>query len=205
MKTLRTLIFETQDLEEAAISVDQASSRGLALYVESIRNPAIILHEPNPKGTGTWVIAQVDASLTELTNVLNFPDEIVEISTLSAEKGFGPLMYELLSSAYGWIMADRETVSGQARSVWKKMMDRPDWERVWIESARYQHDSNRDNPLNYLWKIKTPLNFSRLVENHKRWLSDEIDFGRDKEHVIRQLRMSAHSFFNKKWRGSFGG
>lgn len=82
----------------------------------------------------------------------------------AAEKGYGPLMYDLAMSVISpdFLGADRASVSEQARKVWNYMLT--------VRANDYQMipiRSKEDAPaLKHAFAIKNPIDYSGLVANH---------------------------------------
>ncbi len=131
-----------RSLLEAAVAGKTAASQGLALMRKQ-NNAGVeyVLYEPE-------IFAQLSKGLPadELTGI--DPSDVIvgyldvrphkgdcwdaaEIKFSAAQKGYGPLMYELAMSDFGKIMSDHGAgTSNAARRVWQKYDQRPDVEKL---------------------------------------------------------------------------
>lgn len=122
---------EILDLEEVAVSFTDLTKSPVAMHnfkdEQNDRSKVVVLYRPE-------VLAQYmdDWETTEGLIVgfirvrpSDFNAKVWEVKGSAAEKGYGPVMYDiamsLISPAY--LMADRSVVSDQARKVWKHMYD----------------------------------------------------------------------------------
>lgn len=120
-----------QTISEIATGVDQAAQNGMTLYVSDkgssrsfiLYNPGELqraLEDPayekrlhlNP---GKLIVGVIDISHRTKC------DGAWVVNTVAAEKGFGPLMYDIAFSSVGkaGLISDRDTVSNSARKIWK--------------------------------------------------------------------------------------
>lgn len=103
-----------------------------------------------------------------------------EVVFSGAEKGYGPLMYDIAMQYCGKLMSDRHEVSKSAMGVWNYYFDnRSDVKHYKLDD--YQHPKTRnkfddavvyqfgdkDNPLNYAYELKSNVNVSKLLANSK--------------------------------------
>lgn len=143
MKELKQLV---SYLVEAAISGQQASGYGLALcrvhsqgaVVYVLYNPQLlpeIVREPEDvyrlryrsANSGGTNLSHVIFGYTKAIPHKGDCFDATEIKYMAAEKGYGPLMYEIvLSDSDGGIMPDRGSTSSAAKNVWQKFASRPD-------------------------------------------------------------------------------
>lgn len=122
---------EVLDLEEAAVSFKDLTNSPVAMHVfkdeQNDRGKVIVLYRPE-------VLAQYMDDWETFNGLIvgfirvrpsDFNPKVWETKGSAAEKGYGPVMYDiamsLISPAY--LMADRSVVSDQARKVWKYMYD----------------------------------------------------------------------------------
>lgn len=95
-----------------------------------------------------------------------------EITLSVARSGFGPLMYDLMSSALypNYIMSDRYSTSKEAQNIWnfllnKRSGDSGDYEVKQITNTECHHQEFGHKHLDYVFKIKNPLDPSKLIDN----------------------------------------
>lgn len=102
-----------------------------------------------------------------------------EVAGAAAEKGYGPLMYDIVMAIEGGITSDRGSVSGAAKKVWSYYKNnRPDVKAKPLDDREHpktpekfddslMHSGGSENPLNYVYiPSKTP-NADGLINNHK--------------------------------------
>ena len=109
------------------------------------------------------------------------------IKLAAAEPGWGPLLYDIVMSAEGGIISDRDSVSGAARGVWKYYKDsRPDVEAKPLDNARHPRTRVKKddvdgwfadrsvkgepptNPLNYAYFSGKKPPMGSLKANHRK-------------------------------------
>lgn len=123
---------------EAAVSGAQASKH-LALYRKTEKQfTQYVLYDPSTlevlmedpgwadmtfsQDVGTLIKGYVQAMKRH-----GMCNDATQISVAAAEKGYGPLMYDIvMSDSEGGIMPDRTSTSGQAKRVWQQYEKRPD-------------------------------------------------------------------------------
>lgn len=125
-------------------------------------------------------------------------DDIWSVSSVAAEKGFGPLMYELAMSAVSpaWVSPDNpSSVSPSAHVVWSRFFNRQDVEHKKREDIERlaPDETSKDSPTLYQYRLKEPLNYKGLILNGK----DPITRLRDAEGF---LNRQASIFFSNKYR-----
>ncbi len=138
--SLRKLV---RSILEAAIAGKMAANDGLALLIKPFKQLLVeyILYDPNV--IYNLLIDEPNANLAEID-----PTELIigyiqvsphhtdcwkaaEVSLAAAQKGYGPLMYEIVMSDFKTIMSDHETgTSTAAQNVWKKYSQRADVEKL---------------------------------------------------------------------------
>jgi hypothetical protein len=195
MKSIVQLIFEKKlnetllegDLEEAAKSVADAEASNLALSIQI---------------NGDFVSFQLyspEAVFQELSKIKTFPKhhlslapkiknaiigtmtiekgKVSKVISVAAEKGYGPLMYEIASSLGGWLTSDIDVKPG-AEAVWKRFYDRKDVEKKFLKTKEPPNKGDwgldvrpyppKQDPLMYAYSIPMKKNTSKLVGNHKK-------------------------------------
>ena len=123
-------------IQEAAVSSSQAA-QSLALYRRSAGGVVYILYDPVAfaKELPAWEDAGGDPGRVIYGYLDVKPNHgecwgAAEVKYSAAQKGYGPLMYELAMSDFeGGIMSDRHSTSDAARNVWKRYNQRADVEK----------------------------------------------------------------------------
>ena len=118
--------------------------------------------------------------------------EAFEIDTMAAKNSYGPLMYDILSSIGGWIVRDTVGISDAAKKVWTYMFTkRTDWDKEFLpEDFRVNNyktggkNNRKDNPLNYKYKIQSPVSINTLTNTHKSFLTSFKADPKEIENVI---------------------
>lgn len=104
---------------------------------------------------------------------------IPEVAGSAAEKGYGPLLYDIVMSIEGGITSDRGSVSSSAKKLWSYYKNnRPDVKAKPLDDKEkpktpekfddsHIHAGGEESPLNYVYiPSKTP-NADALISNHK--------------------------------------
>ena len=175
---------------EKAITPMQARKRDLALHVGlTDQRRMYVLYNP----TELYTILQrtknnddrflIDFSSSIIGVVAVYPAKkgrhwsAASISYAAAEKGYGPLMYDIVMASEGGLMADRGSVKPAAKKVWQYYKDsRPDViakplddiqdpkTEPTIDDAQV-YSGGEDNPLNYAYFTKKKPNITQLKSN----------------------------------------
>lgn len=101
--------------------------------------------------------------------------------TSAAESGYGPLIYDIAfswvqkqqstsSGDNAWIMSDRSQVSKAAKRVWKKFFELKNKYEARKANVFYKGSNSNKNYLNYCYKIKQPLDYSKLEKNYQDFI-----------------------------------
>ena len=132
MERIRRIV---RHILEAAVASNQAASQGLALYrkgtgvsvVYVLYNPAKLMEELPKWQDAGGDIASVIYGYLDVRPHKGDCWNAAEIKFSAAQKGYGPLMYELAMSDFeNGLFPDRLSTSGAARNVWKKYAQRTD-------------------------------------------------------------------------------
>lgn len=132
MDPLRRIV---RHLLEAAVASTQAASQGLALYrkgtgvsvVYVLYNPAKLAEQIPLWRDAGGDLSQVVYGYLDVRPHKSDCWGAGEIKFSAAQKGYGPLMYELAMSDFeGGLMSDRNSTSDAARKVWKTYNQRAD-------------------------------------------------------------------------------
>lgn len=208
--SIKKLIFEG-DLEEVATTADEASTQNLAFYLKKTAYG----YKGVLYSTGAmWRFFQElpkEATGIEKSDVQNFRGKVVygtftanfepeidgcEIDTMAALNSYGPLMYDILSSYAGWIIRDTSGVSPAARRVWQYIFQRRnDWEFQWAPEE-FRVNNRKANPLNYKYRIKTPVRMDALLSAHKAFVKS---LDRDPSVVEDTLSRFGSAFFEQMY------
>jgi len=105
------------------------------------------------------------------------------VALSAAEKGYGPLMYDIAMKHCGKLISDRDEVSPLAKSVWNHYKNnRNDVESYKLDNfydpktatkfddSYVFDDGDDENPLNYAYELKSSLNIEKLISNNEELL-----------------------------------
>lgn len=207
---IKKLIFEG-DLEEVATTVDEASTQNLAFYLKKTAYG----YKGVLYSTGEmWRFFQElpkEAVNIDRSDAQNFRGKVVygtftanfepgingyEIDTMAALNSYGPLMYDILSSYAGWIIRDTAGITNAAKKVWKYIFERRnDWEFEWAPEE-FRVNNKKANPLNYKYRIKTPIRMTALLGAHKAFVNS-VD--RDPGMVEDSIARFGSAFFDEMY------
>jgi len=191
------LFYSATDLDAASFSSDYIWND--AIYATSTFGP------DNDVPKGAWVIRRTAAK----------PGTKI-----------GPLLYDIILSVAAehnkFIVPDRYSVSDLAQSVWRYYHDlRPDVLKVKLDDDMNpvtkpksddgklypKIDDSYDNRhfLNTMYKIKTPVDTTRMIQNHIKLLDIANDLKVSRSKFFKTLETVTHQFFvylynNKKSR-----
>lgn len=112
-----------------------------------------------------------------------------EVYCVSAEKGWGPLMYDIAMSEVGPLMAYRSgDISKYAQKVWfNYMYKRPDVKRLYLDDIKHPRtkriidDSDvyrpktKINPFNYVYYLDHKLDLQELYRNNESYVKQLIN------------------------------
>ena len=235
----------TGTLEEKAVSPQEASAEETALYVYKGGNGVTSLTLYNPRiirvlenfakdraagarnaddyGTDDQVrdtylkklLRQAILGMVHFGSPMQKSNHAREIRASAAEKGFGPLMYDIAMSLGGEIMADRDSVSDPAKKVWNYYFkNRPgDIEKKPLDNAAepqtppesddgIYHDDppTLDNPLNWTYSLKSKVNVSGLIKNDKEFHRQVSElFHMEQSEIDDIFEEANHAFFYDKY------
>lgn len=209
-------------LTEEAISVKQAASEGLALarLYNSYDELVLVLYDPQLVRedldigtiTANCIIGYIAVVLE------TFADDTPcwganEVSKSAAQKGYGPLMYDIAMSIINEpLVPDRRLVKPQARAVWKHYKEkRSDVEALPLDNVNdpktpekcddcVNHSGDEENPLNYAYEKKEKTNVSALTTNHTKALEQIIKTWEIDEYAFNSLMINASDdYFSNKY------
>ena len=130
--------------------------------------------EENPDLAST-VIAMIGVIIPDGGTQYDIP----EVIGSAAEKGYGPLMYDIVMAYEGGLVPDRGSVSSSAKKVWTHYKnDRSDLKTKPLDDKNDPktpekfddsgvHPGGDENPLNYAYMTNKSPNAEGLVSNHK--------------------------------------
>ena len=205
-----------QTISEIATGVDQAAQNGMALYVSDkgssrsfiLYNPGELqraLEDPayekrlhlNP---GKLIVGVIDISHRTKC------DGAWVVNTVAAEKGFGPLMYDIAFSSVGkaGLISDRDTVSNSARKIWKYIgaFRKSEFSFFPINPDNYDciFPERRETYLNYRYVLNQPVDTGRLIQRSNEFLKT-VESKLPNSNPIEKLDKLANKFFNGKNEG----
>lgn len=168
-------LFVESVLREAATPVATAVQQGLALYIQDIGSGTkFVLYKPqhyieflkeNPAVNMADDPAGIVAFFQTAAGPADSCSGASEVSVSSAQKGYGPLMYDIVMSHTGLIMADRSNITPAAANIWSYYAKRTDVEKVALDANDCK--TFDDQPaLNYAFKMVQPVNYAQLTANH---------------------------------------
>ncbi len=176
---------ETIWLDEEMISLDQATSQGIAFHINKNQHfIRLVLFKPeaaehyfrtNPKER---VMLRKEVFVGWLVMLKNSGCGLAkgyEIKLSNANKGYGPLLYELAMSATngGWLMSDRKSVSDKAVHVWNRMFERSDVEHTFIGNKCYP--PRKEESLKYAYRLRAPLDYQSYGDTGASLIADVAD------------------------------
>lgn len=230
-------------LREAAIAADQAVESGLAMFVDMDGSSIeLTLYDPNKALAMLQVIGKSNKKMTpDLEQEIKYAitngtlgsmmarqpydncQGAWEIASSAAEKGYGPMLYDILMAIAPnkTVMSDRESVSPSAKGVWSYYFwNRGDVEKLKLDDksapktpTKFDDCSVFDaemkrgddvNPLNYAYKSKTSPKGAALERNHRDFLDSAWTtlkhLGINKKMITTYLKSANIFFFTHKMR-----
>jgi len=198
-KNLRQFIEEMiqKELDESAILSSTALDQGLAIYLsEEGGVTTIMLYDPKSYGTDHIIRGMIEIEK-------NFKCKAWTIVTSSAEKGYGPLMYDIAFSFAGndGMMSSRASVSDAARKIWNfnYTTRKDDFEIIRLPPDCKFIGRDSQEPLNYKYVLKHRVDYSGFLRAHEQFL-DSLHTNEQKR-FFDELQDQATKFFNRKYFG----
>lgn len=197
-KSLRLFIEQViqQELAEEAVPYSMAVSQGLAMRVDEEGGvTTMILYDPRLYGTKEMIMGLIEIEKS-------FTCHSWRIVTSSAEKGYGPLMYDIAFSYAGkdGLMSDRIQVSDAARKVWAYnfTVRKNDFEIVPVEGkCAYKGRWQEEQALNHKFILKNPIDFRQFVDSHEKFMNTLGS--KDQDDFLNDLIDQSVKFFNQKY------
>lgn len=133
-----------------------------------------------------YVVATISVNAGRAMSGLQYG--VPNVVASAANKGYGPLMYDIVMAHEGGLTCDKLSISDDAAYIWqyyfsnrkdveKKLLDdineprtpeKFDDSTVFKQSSKYDYSKD---PLNYAYFPKTKLNTSTLINNHEVFIS----------------------------------
>ena len=222
MQNLRNYIRKI--ISEAAVNPNAAAQQGLALLV--INGRKFILYNPKILEAFAENLKQdEDYNKFDILNE-DHPDLIVGYISLSApapgscynanevlgsaaQKGYGPMMYDIAMGSLDTVMSDRNSVTQAASGVWKYYKDN----RSDVKKLPFDDIDNTKTPpeeddckvfqgrdeLNYAYEKRGADSSAGLLNNHEAFIkefSKQADL--DEKDIVRMISIRAEQFFDEK-------
>jgi hypothetical protein len=168
---------------EYKTGINEAAERlsaSMALYVDD-GDTFIILYNPTAElKTGITDYDYDETSddvLGLVTTRWNESYQVIEIDSIFAKSGYGPLVSQILMSRYKkeGIAMNRSPsfVSDEAKSMWKEFFDGKGSDLVNKEKIDSEFPHHKEDYLNYKFFLKKPIRLSKQVGNHKKFIGDD--------------------------------
>jgi hypothetical protein len=128
---LAEILHPESTIEEVAVSFDSLSKSDVAMHLfkdeTDDRGKVVVLYRPGLLADYMSNSEMMEGVIVGFIRVLpsDFSPKVWEVKGSAAEKGYGPIMYDIAMSLVSpnFLMADRSVVSPDARKVWKYMYD----------------------------------------------------------------------------------
>ena len=234
-------------ISEAAVSVADATSRDMAMYIDSeVREKSVVLYDATKaKEEMLSLISRLDAaeeSEQEIDVWREFEKAMQEsvvgivrivpnryachhswyVSNVAAEKGFGPLMYDIAFSLARTLTPDRQNVTPKARGIWQRIDSTGATASSEVEALPLDDIDDPKTPppeddcqlhndpvLDKAYRAKDPIDTTPLAAKHKEfrvWMLATF-----KKHYVSNLTFSnalqsasTVFFSNKYWDATIG-
>ena len=214
-------------LVEAAVKSSQAAQQGLGLIVsDSGRTKALVLF--NVKAAAEAVANASNAGVTEQDKIMDALEKTVvgyinlispgdepqwgahKVTAAAAEKGYGPLMYDIAMSMFGPITSDRHSVSPSAERIWSYYAkSRSDVEKLPFDDIDDPKTPNpKDDAKIYKDKPHSPLNAayegaevntSTLQKNAAKWIAWASKGNIPVSTIQKAIKYAGSGFFRQKY------
>jgi hypothetical protein len=220
-KNLAVFIDEVikQEINELAVSVEQASHEGLALFVENNpRESTMILYKPGKFREACSIAYKGNSNIKNLIHDLqpivgsvtffkNTKCKTWEVSSMAAEKGYGPLMYDIVFSYVGeeGLMSDRASLQPQAKNIWRynSTIRRNDFDIEELTNPGcFYRGKHSEEFLNYKFVIKNPINVVGLETKHVQTMNMLEDYYKNSDFNIEEfLQNLSDAYWAIKYHG----
>ena len=214
-------------LSESAKTVADAQSENLALYVGArSHSNLLVLYNPDKilkslrfyKKTGSLDFVQEPITgmmcLNDTFDNKHCPAwNAYEVTVVAAQKGWGPLLFDIAMTEFETLMIDRSgQVSVEARNLWRYYLDsRNDVEKLRLDDYYHPRTKNtkddtrklynpdtKNNFMNYAFRAKSRLDVSSLKKNHEE-LTQSAKKINSKIDIESFLEAKANSYFSDKY------
>jgi len=127
-------------------------------------------------------------------------EKIWRVTQSSAEKGYGPLLYEAMMTFINgdWIAPDASSVSPSAEKVWSTFAKRPDMQKEPSKQENHRHDPDEAPDLTFIYKPKGP----RDTSAHKKLLNNADHPSNQLTNPGRFFSQIGSKFFSKKYQAA---
>lgn len=122
------------------------------------------------------------------------------VQMVSAEKGYGPLLYYLVMAKHGWLAPHHRDVSDQAKKVWRNFWDNPNMKREPIKNFHYEEYMSRSYALDNITNNKARNSLRHLLEMGDMFIKRIADNRKDREIRINQIDDAADDLMTAKMR-----
>lgn len=202
-----------ENIDEAAVSIDQALNQNLALLIQSPSPGTVraILYDKNfieqniaafkKTKSKKYLLPAIHAFIiVKPTTKTCAKNNLSEVTAVAAKKGYGPLIYDIILSYIHpmFLTSDRDNVEPAAFNVWNTYFhSRQDITILPLPPAcKLPQDYlnlNPPNPLAFKYKITNPLNIQPLINQHHQ-LQNNLNI---KSKLDRALGDAGLTFFNQ--------
>lgn len=197
-----------QELEEVAVALGAVSSNS-ALFIDGTSSSItrIALYDLGLAATclrdGLSLVGAIHGYIEVMPNNHCIAKEI---KASAANKGYGPLMYDIafsLADAAG-LMADRKSVKQAAKNVWKHNFTarRNDFTLFPLDGVcrSLAGQKSEDDYLNWRYVAKKPINLSAIIAAHKKFADNTYqEFNVAPHRFEEKLMLAGQEFFEDKY------
>jgi len=212
MNQIQKLILEAiqAELKEAALGASDAEARGLALALLGDNNEKqAILYDP-AMIRKSFRIEKGYPIITGFRSPIIGTIKIKQncgawmVSSVAAERGFGPFMYDIAFSLVGpqGLMPDRSFVSPHSRKIWKFITDRRSNEfttKPAPTNCKFldKNKLGKDPYLDFIYTLKTPIQGLDDLKNRSNQFIEELT-AEIKYDAKKLLVMMSSGMFSRK-------
>lgn len=210
LELLRQFVSETvirireKRLAEAAATPTDAVSHGMALIVKETGSQVdYVLY--SIEGLKKRLDGDKNSKyICGVIQVWKHPDDeydgATEVNKVAAEKGFGPLMYDIvLADSPNGVIPDRTGTKKAAQTVWHKYAARSD-----IQSEEIPDDILAgnylvgDKVLDRRYIAKSPINYKSLVHAHEEAMKHVAEDGESRSSIERAIVSDGLQYFSDR-------
>ena len=210
-------------LVEGAISSAQAAEQGLALCIEMQDSDSAdyVLYDPDKLeelvelNKNPWNDEVYTSCIIGMIGIITDHDDgsgwnASIVTAAAAERGYGPLLYDIVMSQEDGLMADRSTVRPAAKKVWQYYKDqRPDviakpLDNKFAPKTEPRIDDVKvypdgvENPLNYAYFATRHPDITGLRKNHADVMEKLVKYNFN---VIDLIDAASHYFGSRYQNG----